>query len=64
MKKAAQTFKALADEIRLRILAVLAEGKLCVCNLLAILDMPQSTVSRHLAYLLNSGWVEDRRRGV
>jgi ArsR family transcriptional regulator len=31
---------------------------------MAILDMPQSTVSRHLAYLRNAGWVEDRRQGV
>jgi ArsR family transcriptional regulator len=64
MKKTAQTFKALADETRLRILALLAEGELCVCDLMAILDMPQSTVSRHLAYLRNAGWVEDRRQGV
>jgi ArsR family transcriptional regulator len=64
MKKSAQTFKALADETRLRILALLNEGELCVCDLMAILDLPQSTVSRHLAYLRNAGWVEDRRQGI
>lgn len=64
MKKTAQTFKALADETRLRILALLLEGELCVCDLMAILDLPQSTVSRHLAYLRNAGLVEDRRQGV
>lgn len=64
MKKTAQTFKALADETRLRILALLTDGELCVCDLMAILDLPQSTVSRHLAYLRNAGWVEDRRQGI
>jgi ArsR family transcriptional regulator len=63
-KKTAQLFKALADETRLRILALLAEGELCVCDLMATLDLPQSTISRHLAYLRNAGLVEDRRQGV
>jgi ArsR family transcriptional regulator len=64
MKKIAQKFKALSDETRLRILALLINGEMCVCDLMAILDLPQSTVSRHLAYLRNAGWVEDRRQGV
>ena len=64
MKKLAQTFKALADETRLRILALLTHGELCVCDLMAVLQLPQSTVSRHLAYLRNAGLVDDRRQGV
>jgi ArsR family transcriptional regulator len=64
MKKIAQKFKALSDETRLRILALLIHGEMCVCDLMAILDLPQSTVSRHLAYLRNAGWVDDRRQGV
>ena len=64
MKKEARIFKALADETRLRILPLLLEGELCVCELIAALDLPQSTISRHLAYLKNSGWVSDRRQGV
>lgn len=64
MKYTAQTFKALADETRLRILSLLLEGELCVCDLMAVLQLPQSTVSRHLAYLKNTGWVDDRRCGV
>lgn len=64
MKSPAQLFKALSDETRLRILALLASGELCVCDLLVILELPQSTVSRHLAYLRNSGLVKDRRDGV
>jgi ArsR family transcriptional regulator len=57
-------FKALSDETRLRILCLLLEGELCVCDLMEVLQLPQSTVSRHLAYLKNSGWVDDRRCGV
>ncbi len=64
MKREAQIFKALADETRLRIMALLLEGELCVCELMAALNLPQSTVSRHLSYLKNSGWLEDRREGV
>ncbi len=64
MKNEAIIFKALADETRLRILALLLEGELCVCELMAALELPQSTVSRHLSYLKNSGWLEDRRDGV
>ena len=64
MKKIAQLFKALSDETRLRILSLLTEGERCVCELMAVLDLPQSTVSRHLAYLRNCGLVEDRRQGV
>jgi len=57
-------FKALSDETRLRILCLLLEGELCVCDIMAVLQLPQSTISRHLAYLKNSGWVDDRRCGV
>jgi len=64
MKPVARTFKALADETRLRILVLLLEGELCVCELIAALELPQSTISRHLAYLKNAGWLKDRRQGV
>lgn len=64
MQKEAKIFKALADETRLRILTLLLDGELCVCEIMAALDLPQSTVSRHLAYLRNNGWVKDSRRGV
>ena len=65
MKHLAQTIKALSDPIRLRIVLLLqAEGELCVCDLMAVLKLPQSTISRHLAYLKRSCWVETRRQGV
>lgn len=64
MNNEAKIFKALSDETRLRILALLLTGELCVCELMAALELPQSTASRHLAYLRNTGWVLDRRQGV
>ncbi|MGE4579860.1 MAG: ArsR/SmtB family transcription factor [Desulfuromonadales bacterium] len=64
MKQTAKRFKALSDETRLRILALLATGELCVCDLMAVLELPQSTVSRHLATLRNAALVDDRRQGV
>jgi ArsR family transcriptional regulator len=65
MKSTAQIFKALSDETRLRIMALLlGEEELCVCDIMAALDLPQSTVSRHLSYLRNAGLVDDRRQGI
>lgn len=56
-------FKALGDETRLRIMALLLDGReYCVCDLMEGLGLPQSTVSRHLAYLKKSGWVDGRRQ--
>ncbi len=65
MKTTADTFKSLADETRLRLILLLqGRAELCVCDLMHALDMPQSTVSRHLAYLKKNGWLDDRRGGV
>ena len=57
-------FKALADKTRLRILALLGNNEVCVCHIHDTLRLPQPTVSRHLAYLRNSGLVDARRDGV
>ncbi|MCC6124518.1 MAG: metalloregulator ArsR/SmtB family transcription factor [Pirellulales bacterium] len=57
-------FRALSDRTRLRILNLLQEGELCVCHLVAILDSPQPTVSRHLAYLRKAGLVVVRKEGI
>lgn len=59
-----QLFRALADDTRLRILGLLAAGEVCVCNIHGALDLPQPTVSRHLAYLRRSGLVAARRDGL
>jgi|YelNatPaOPRAMG01_1025707.scaffolds.fasta_scaffold109285_3 ArsR family transcriptional regulator len=57
-------FKALADSTRLRILNLLLEEPLCVCELEFILDLPQPLLSRHLAYLRAAGIVVDKRQGM
>ncbi|HUO84851.1 MAG TPA: metalloregulator ArsR/SmtB family transcription factor [Thermoanaerobaculia bacterium] len=56
-------FQALADRTRLRLLNLMAPGEICVCFLVDVLDAPQPTISRHLAYLRKSGLVEARRDG-
>jgi ArsR family transcriptional regulator, arsenate/arsenite/antimonite-responsive transcriptional repressor len=58
-----QVFKALADANRLRIVNLLLHGELCVCDIQYVLENSQSNISRHLAYLKNSGMVLDRRDG-
>lgn len=58
-------FKAFADETRLRILHLLKRRKeMCVCDIMQILRLPQSKVSRHLAYLRSAGLVRDRKQGL
>ena len=54
-------FRGFADPTRIRILNLLAAGELCVCDLVGILGLPQSTVSRHLGYLRRSRLVEVER---
>ena len=61
LKAVASTYKALADSTRLRILTLLVEGEVCVCEIHDTLRLPQPTVSRHLAYLRRTGLVEARR---
>jgi ArsR family transcriptional regulator, arsenate/arsenite/antimonite-responsive transcriptional repressor len=60
----AEVYRALADETRLRILALLRDGEVCVCHLQGSLRLPQPTISRHLAYLRKAGLAEARRDGV
>ncbi len=61
----AQQFKALSEDVRLRILALIfRHGELCVCEVERILEVSQSKASRHLRYLLNARLVEDRRDGL
>ena len=65
MKTYAEIFKALADETRLTMLALLLwHGELCVCDVERVLEISQSKASRHLRYLKNAGLIDDRRDGL
>ncbi len=60
----AALFKTLSEPVRLRIVyLLLGAGELCVCDLVETLDLSQSVVSRHLAYLRNNGLAATRREG-
>jgi len=63
VKELLSLFKALSDETRLRIVKLLEEGELCVCHIVAAVNMSQSKVSFHLKVLKDSGLVRDRREG-
>jgi len=55
--------KALGHPVRLRLVAMLRGGELCVCQMTAVLDLAASTVSAHLTDLKRAGLVEDRKDG-
>jgi ArsR family transcriptional regulator len=57
-------FRALADDVRLRVLNVLLADELSVAELVGVLKLPQSTVSRHLKPLRDAGFLETRREGT
>lgn len=56
-------FQALADRTRLRLLNLMADGEVCVCFFIEILDELQPKISRHLAYLRSAGLVNTSRDG-
>ena len=58
-----QLFKTLSDPTRLRLLNLLAQGEVCVCDLHGTLGIDQPKVSRHLAQMKRAGLVEARRNG-
>ena len=59
----AELFKIFGDTTRIRILFVLFEAELCVCDLAAALQMTQSAISHQLAILKRSRLVKSRREG-
>lgn len=65
MKEAARFFKALSDESRLKMLWLLLHRReLCVCDVMAVLEITQSKASRHLAALRHLGLATDRKEGL
>jgi DNA-binding transcriptional ArsR family regulator len=55
--------KALSDENRVRILRLLDDGELCVCQIIEMLRLAPSTISEHMAVLHRAGLVEARKEG-
>jgi ArsR family transcriptional regulator len=62
----ADVAKALGDPIRLQLVDVLRRhaGEVCVCELVPLFDISQSTLSHHLAKLRAAGIVDSERRGL
>jgi ArsR family transcriptional regulator len=62
----ADVLKALADPIRLRLVSIIAtapDGEICACDLPALVDRSQPTVSHHLSMLVKAGLLEREQRG-
>ena len=55
--------KALGDETRMRILALLENQELCACQIIEMFELANSTISRHLAVLKQAGLVQSRKSG-
>lgn len=55
--------KALSDENRVRVLMILADGELCVCQIIEMLGLAPSTVSKHMSILRQADLVETRKEG-
>jgi ArsR family transcriptional regulator len=58
-----QTHKAIAHPVRLRLLAMLRTGPLCVCQMTVVVKLAASTVSEHLSELRRAGLVAERKEG-
>lgn len=63
LSRQVQIHKAVGHSARLRALAMLRDGELCVCQITALLQLAPSTVSAHLAELKSAGLVEERKAG-
>ena len=61
MISAVEILKALADETRLRIVNLIYEKELCVCDIMEALNITQTKASRHLGVLRNTGIIADRK---
>jgi ArsR family transcriptional regulator len=63
MKDALRIFGALSDENRVRMLFALRHGELCVCQLIVLMGLSPSTVSKHLSILRDAGLLDSRKEG-
>lgn len=59
----AKLFKALGDEVRLKLLHLVRDEEVCVCDLVSVMGMAQGTLSHHLSVLQQAGLVTARKQG-
>ena len=64
MREFLKITKALSDKTRVRIFKILQHKKMCVCEVRAVLEMAQSTVSKHLQILESAGLVACKKDGL
>lgn len=62
-RKTVNVFRALSDPSRIRIVKMLEERELCVCEIREVLNLSTSTVSKHLSILRDAGLVLDWKEG-
>ena len=62
-RRTVNIFRALSDPNRLRIVKMLEQRELCVCEVREILNLSTSTVSKHLTILRDAGLIVDRKDG-
>jgi len=63
MKNLTKIFKALSDQNRIRIMKMLEEKELCLCEISSVLKLANSTVSKHLSILREAGLIVDFKEG-
>ena len=63
MRELLYVMKALSDESRLRVVAALQEKELCLCQIVELLGLAPSTVSRHMSILEHARVVQSRKHG-
>jgi ArsR family transcriptional regulator len=61
MRELIKVLKAVSDKNRMRILKMLGQKKMCVCEMAAVLGIAQPSVSKHLSILKDAGLIEDER---
>lgn len=64
MRDLVKAFKALSDETRLRIMALLLERECCVCEVMQALNVSQTRASRNLGILYDAGFLKLRKDGL
>ena len=63
LRRVVQVHKAIGHPVRLRLLALLRTGPLCVCQMTVVVKQAASTVSEHLSELKNAGLIVERKQG-